>query len=388
MYFSCTLCGGKQFQGTLSHRIAWAVQVRRGYMTFSASPFKHLWEDLGPTAPFYDGHEVIFLNHQRRGIMLEKIAARMLQDKYPDSELKDAVPGTCIDGRRRSLFHAEYDCLLDNKKIEFKSSLLQRKGSKWCVSFGFFRGINFQLLHELYLIIVSPKSLHLLKHDTYTGVVQSPTGDQHISMFGRAGSGWEESFGEILHQLCGVGSCEDIGSADIWDPLFRQLCEESMGYCYQFYGGKPFAAMGSILRSFRIKSLIQEVDRLLHPKSKFSRLCSSSDWKRDQTRVAAKLSSLCHCPRKDRWYCYFTGIKLGYFNELLLAIYSPRGLDIFRHDGVYGFGNLETVLPGQSKSFSVESAPGENDVWRSLQLIEDQLQANNCPKIASIPWDD
>lgn len=209
-------------------------------------------------------------------------------------------------------------------------------------------------------------------------------------MFGSAHIGREEALGEILEQFCKVGRCELIGKMDTSHSWILQEAPQFMGYGAQFYQD-PLSRMPPAMTADRIRKVVLRVDESLNPQSRYSWPGDkSAGWNRDETRVKVKYSSLCHCPRKDRWYCQFTGIKLGDLDELLLVIRSPRGLDIFRHDGVYGFGNLEAVLPEQSKTLSVETAPREVppwEWWRALQLIEEKLQANNCTKIASIPWD-
>ena len=387
MYFARTLCGGQQFPATIPYKITWAVRVRRGSVTLSPSQFKHILEDVGHTVPMYNGHLLSRLNHHRRGLLLEKWARYVLQDKYPMSVLKDPQPGTRIDGRSRGLCHAEYDFLLDGRKIEIKSAMLSSNDGK--DYFVRFYRTNLQHLSsssepkydDLYLVFFSPKHIFLLKHDLQTGISGSS-----VIVAGKVGS-WEESVHLILDRFCRDGACKLMRKADISDPWILRECERCMGYGAPFYHGKPLSAMTSAMRGYRIEKLVQEIDQQFHPKSEFSRPNRSADWNRDEIRVEVKHSQLCFCWQRRRWYCTFRGLKLGYFDELLLVIYSPWGLEIFRHDGLHRLGNLEAVLHGQSKPLSVQSAPGQVDPLRSLQLIEDKLEAKNCQKVASIVWD-
>ena len=71
----------------------------------------------------------------------------------------------------------------------------------------------------------------------------------------------------------------------------------------------------------------------------------------------------------------------------LLAIYSPRGLDVFKHDGVFGLAYTGKVSETRGIHVRVSAPSGELDPFVALQHIQTKLEFNNCPRIASILWD-
>ena len=379
MVYSHVVRGGQRISASIFLRKAWRSYSCRGDVTLNAAQFQRHWEDEGPTAHPYNWHPLAQLDSPRRGAVIENWARRMLQGSNPSCVVEDAVPGTCANGKLRGRNRAEYDFLCDGRRVEIKSSQLLHKKGRWWV---YYCGIGFQpsipsacLFDDLYLVIFSPKWIHLLKHDLQTGMSKSGS---HVTVSGKDGT-WEESLDVILDKLCEDGRCEFIGKTDISDSWIADECEQHVSYISRFYHRKPFSAMSPSLRGHRVERLVQEIDQLLHPESDFSRPTRSVDWIRDKTRVEAKSGQLNFCQESQRWFCEFWNVNRDYFDELLVAVYSPRGLDVFRHDGTYG---------ARQTSVIVRASAGEFDPLRALKQIEEQLEANNCPKVASILWDD
>eukprot|EP00438_Fugacium_kawagutii_P001061 Skav213569 [mRNA] locus=scaffold3492:88129:89364:+ [translate_table: standard] len=408
-HVSHALCLGQKLPATLSRRIKLTESLCRGFVTFPAAQFQHLWADVGATALPYNGHPLVRLSGARRGAVLEKWARQMLQERYPNCVIEDAVPGTCVNGARRGWYRAEYDFTLDERKVEIKSAQLKwlNSASRW----GFlFQGIKLNhssgpdiwSFDDLYLALFSPKWLHLVRHDLRTAVsaagLATNSVGHHVQVRGKTNSGWEESLEHILSTLCTVGNCELLGRTDVSNSFILAECQQNEGYGSKFYHNVPFSSMSPQLRGIRVEKLLREVDELINPDCDFSMpdnelTCSgakraqhtaSVDWLRDHKRIEAKSSQMYFSTATQRWRCGFQTVKENCFDELLLAIYSPRGLDIFKHDGSFGLTS-KGIRPG--KDIWVSARSGELDPMRALQTIEQKLQANNCPKLASIPWD-
>ena len=412
--------------GVLRHRlggqrpaslISWNFRVskpfRHGFVTLDASQFKHLWEDLGSTASFYNEHPLAQLNAKRRGALLQEWACQMLKDANPKALFKDAVPGTCVNGHRRNAFQAEYDFQLDDRKGEVKSSQLRWERNTWHVAF---QGVKFPHLtcwntfdpsfDDLYLVLFSPKWLHLVKHDFQTGISRAglrtePFG-YHIDIRGSTNSlCWEESLQTILDKLCTQGGCSLIAKTDISETRILDMCNKHQGFGRQFYHRKPFSSMSPPLRGLRLQRVVLEIDKFLHSRSFFEHFCSehtcsgsmrgqhnaSVDWIRDGKRVEVKSAQLSFNKSCQKWLCEFSSIKHDRFDELLLAIYSPRGLDVFKHDGVFALSTRGIATETSGKCIYVGAPSGELDPICALQFIEAKLEANNCPRIARIFWD-
>ena len=142
--------------------------------------------------------------------------------------------------------------------------------------------------------------------------------------------------------------------------------------------------------------MVMELDRLVHANSIFAepgpedasdgkrrgKNMASYDWIRDGKRIEVKHSQLRFAESTRSWYCSFGGVKRTCFDELVLVIYSPRGLDIFKHDGSYalsrdGASTEKICLRGGTRAVDWLSA---------LQTIEAKLESNGCPRIAQILW--
>ena len=85
--------------------------------------------------------------------MLEDWARMMLKETGTDCEIQDPVPGRHIDGRRRGVYNAEYDFLVNGRRVEIKSSQLKwDAGTRtWKVSFV---GLKFGAFDDLLLVSV------------------------------------------------------------------------------------------------------------------------------------------------------------------------------------------------------------------------------------------
>ena len=303
--------------------------------------------------------------------MLQEWARKVLQKKHPNSLIEDAAPGICVNGQRRCRSNSEYDFMLDGRKIE--------------------------------IVLFSPKWLHLVKHDLNTGI--STTGvltqimGHRVQVRGAINNGWEESLTAILHKLCEQGACSIVWKSRLSDSLIVDLCKKKAGITNQFYDDKPFSLVSPQLRGLQIQRLVQKVDKLLHIGSTFSdsaseqtvsgsirgRNSTSADWIRDGTRVECKHSRLSFSG--THWSCNFSQVKPDCFDELLLAIYSPRGIDLFKHNGTFGMSTVGAKTEACGMRVQLNGPNGELDPVYALEALEARLKANNCPHIATILWE-
>ena len=382
-----------------------------GFVTFSAFQFQDLWDDVGPAARAYDGHPLAELNPARRGALLQEWARQMLEQKYPNSSITDADPGTCANGNRRGRTQAEFDFTMDCKKIEVKSSSLQwaERVNTWRF---LFHNVKFSHLFQkesfdmLYLVLFSPKGLHLVEHDMRTGIASNgrstPVVGHKVQIQGARGATWQDSVDVILEKLCTGGDCSVIARASISDSLISDLWEKHVDYSAQIFRGKPFSSMSPQLRGNRIEKLVHRIDQTLHPSSSFSVPCdeltfsgtkrgqntASVDWIRDEKRVEAKHGKLSWCKSRQLWQCTFNHIKEDCFDELLLAVYSPSGLDVFKYDGAFGMTTNGRNTKIKGKLVRIRAPRGELDPLIALQCIIAKLVGNSCQHIARIVWDD
>jgi len=154
--------------------------------------------------------------------------------------------------------------------------------------------------------------------------------------------------------------------------------------------------MNPAVRGLRVERMVMELDQLIHPNCIFAepgpeeaidgkrrgKHRASYDYIRDGKRIEVKHSQLSFVENKRYWHCTFVGVKRSCFDELLLVIYSPRGLDIFKHDGSYALSNR-----GASEEIWLRAGTRALDWLGALQIMEAKLKSNGCPRIAPILWD-
>ena len=258
----------------------------------------------------------------------------------------------------------------------------------------------------LYLVLFSPKWLYLVEHDMRTAIASTGLITQvrghNIQIKGAKGATWQDSVDMILEKLCTGGDCSLVARAIISDDLISNLCEQHVDYASKFFRGKPFSSMSPQLRGKRIDNLVLRIDQMLHPAGRFSLPCdeltvsgtkrgqntASVDWIRDGKRIEVKHGKLSFCCASQLWLCTFYGIKQDHFDELLLAVYSPSGLDVFKHDGAFGLTTTGRRTEVKGKYLKIAAPVGELDPLIALQCISAKLEGNDCQQIASVVWDD
>ena len=371
--------------------------LERQFLTLGASQFKHIWADKGKTAEIYNDHPLATMDPVRRSMVLEDWARKMLEETGTNCEIQDPVPGKRIDGTKRGVYQAEYDFLSNGRRVEIKSSKLKWDAGNrtWNVSF---QGVKFGAFDDLYLVIFRPQWVDLIKHDLKTGISRPGLATEcsssgKVTIYGEAE--WQNSIKTIHYKLCEVGNSLHLGRKSINGSTCRALCERHSGYTHRFYHEVPLASMNPSLRGLAVERMVMELDRLVHANSIFAepgpeftidgkrrgKNTASCDWTRDGKRIEVKHSQLSFAESKRFWYCTFRGVKRNCFDELLLVIYSPRGLDIFKHDGSYALS-----LAGASEEICLRGGTRALDWLSALQTIEAKLESNGCPRIAQILW--
>lgn len=74
------------------------------------------------------------------------------------------------------------------------------------------------------------------------------------------------------------------------------------------------------------------------------------------------------------------------FDELLLGLYSPRGVDVFVHNGVFGYSTTGKLLESGGHCVKIYGPQGIDDWSTSLDIIMLKLDRSGCKRLASILW--
>ena len=336
----------------------------RRLVVLSSAQFQHIIANEGHTSWAYASNPLAKVSHSQRGLMLEGFAWQVLEKVHLKGTCEHANKRSqrlCAGGRR-----SEFDFLFMGRRLELKTSQLCYCAYKMCWRVRFL-GVKLatdgyrahQPFDDLYLLIFAPDGFYLIKHDLQTGVstqgVRTACQGHMIHLAGRRGQTWQEALQTILSRLTSQGSGELISytanSHPLAQALYSELSDREADPLTQVYKGIPLGTFNPILRAQRIQQIALEVDRMQNPGSTFEnasgeispggirrgRSNAAVDWVRDGTRVEVKSCKLYFSCRK--WKCTFFSIKEGltgdgrnsYFDELWLAIYSPCGLDFFKH---------------------------------------------------------
>ena len=374
----------------------------RHFLTLGASQFKHIWADAGRTAEIYNNHPLAIMNPKRRSMVMEDWARKMLEETGTNCEIQDPIPGKRVDGSRRGVCHAEYDFLLNGRRVEVKSSQLRWDDSnrRWKVLFG---SVRFGAFDDLFLVIFSPHGLDLIKHDQKTGVSMPALATEcrggTVAIYGEPQ--WQNSMDTILAKLCEGGNSVHLGRTSIDESACKTLFDRHDGYTSQLYREVPLASMSPQLRGLRVERMVMELDRLIHANSIFAepgpeytqngerrgKHRASYDWSRDGKRIEVKHSQLSFYSARRLWYCAFQAVKHACFDELLLVIYSPSGLDIFKHDGSYGLRDTGVRTETVGRRIVIQACADDMHPLSALKMIQAKLVSNGCQHLAQILWD-
>ena len=323
--------------------------VERKPLLLKASEFQHLFEE-GPTEKIYQGTPMSGLGQAQQGKTLQEWARKVLEEKYPETEILDPESGLCRNGSLRGRNQAEYDFLMGGRRVEIKSARLGWNSTRWGVQF---QGVKISCAErkeaafdDLYLVIVSPGGLHLIKHDLSTGV---STRGQATAVIGhrvqvsgsRSSTCWKEALKTILRLLCQRGSCSVIDEHAFSHPGVKAMLsrgrETPLAVQARLLANIPMGRMSREKRGKRIEEIGLALERRLHPCSEFSftegnsgKANAPADWVRGTVQVELKSCTLTFDRVYNGWRCQFVCIKPGLFDELWLAIYALVGIYYFR----------------------------------------------------------
>ena len=187
--------------------------------------------------------------------------------------------GLCCNGRGRGSNNASYDFELGDRRVAIKSSRLQwvPHVRYWQVRFYKVK-MHSTMFDDLYLVVLSPSGLSLIKHDLATGIMsdgrRTETHGYRIIVYGtRDAAGWEKDVDMILLKLCRGGSCNLIARDSFGHPTLRDLLstfKASRTPCQALWDGIPMSNMSSEKRGLRIQAMGFDVDQRLHPGGHFS----------------------------------------------------------------------------------------------------------------------
>ena len=167
------------------------------------------------------------------------------------------------------------------------------------------------------------------------------------------------------------------------------------------------AELSAAPRANVLTSVVRGLDTSLHPHARIEDAVAGTTvgggrrgqnqasyaWQRDGVRVACKSAQLTWDASNRRWAVQFQKIKPsgaeGAFDELLLALYTPRGVYAFRHDLRLGMSTAGKSTEATGRVIDVVGPRGEES-WRSALdgAILPKLDAGGCERVAEVWFPD
>ena len=378
--------------------------VERRPLVLKATEFQHFFEE-GPTEKVYANTPLAGLGQTQQGKILQEWAKGVLQKQNPQAEISDPDLGRCCNGRRRGVNMAAYDFLMGGRRVEVKSSRMfwSTTEGRWNVQFSNiklpYRDRTQPAFDDLYLVILSPRGMHLIKHDLVTGIQtcgQRTDVCGHVIKVGgnrRAGC-WEDALDQIMKKLGEKGRCALLDERPFQDPAFKQLASELVSPGTPVVVGIPMSSMSRQKRGNRIQEIGLAIHRGLHPDSYFSRTGvggngARADWVRDTKSVELKSCVLTLDRSNNRWLCRFSWIKAGLFDELWLAIYTFAGIYFYRSRccNCLGLSKTGVLTKTHGHQLTFCGPSGELDPLEALRTIKAKMFSQGCELVAIVEWE-
>ena len=382
------------------------LPVERRPLVLKATEFQHFFEE-GPTEQVYANTPLAGLGQAQQGKIFQEWAKGVLQKQNPQAEISDPDLGTCRNGSKRGVYRAEYDFLMGGRRVEIKSSRMAWGSVEGCWNVQFSRiklpyGERTQpAFDDLYLVILSPKGMHLIKHDHVTristcGERTGVSGHQTRVYGSRRTNCWEDACDEILEKLCQRGGYSMVHEQHLSDLDSQLSKRDSPGQTA--VAGIPMSSMSRERRGKRIQEIGLALDRRLNLQSAFSftggnRGTSNApaDWVRGMRRVELKSSLLTFDRSKNRWQCRFSCIKADLFDELWLAIYTSFGIHYYRskyrNSCSLGFVKAGVATKIDALQLQFYGSRGELDPLEAFKTIEAKIISRGCELIAIVEWE-
>eukprot|EP00933_Yihiella_yeosuensis_P043411 TRINITY_DN38198_c0_g1_i1.p1 TRINITY_DN38198_c0_g1~~TRINITY_DN38198_c0_g1_i1.p1 ORF type:complete len:401 (-),score=42.31 TRINITY_DN38198_c0_g1_i1:196-1398(-) len=387
-----------------------ALAQVRTYVVVPASQFQDLLSQQPHQGKIYDSHPLALASAKRRGEVLATLARSTLAAMNPTARVENAEQGITCNGARRGKFREKYDWKFSGRRVECKSSLLHWSESQGLWTFQFY-GAKFctpAAFDDLVLVLFTPRGIYIYAHDLQTGVQSCGNKTAYlghkITFQARGKLCWQSALEGILRKLdsdkngCQLLARIPLSDPSILDELDKQMCQLQINAFKEI----PLRDMSGTQRGLIIQDLVQSIDGVLNPNAtidqpKPGRSCSGRlrpaqcrayDWLRDGLKVECKSGMLIFVRSARQWKVQFQSVKFSQcvFDDLLLALYTPRGIYVYRHDLSFGLGATGLQDKIEGSQIQVYAARGELSWSAALDQILDKFDSSGCQRLALIHW--
>ena len=275
-----------------------------------------------------------------RGDIIEG-STRKFMESYTGQASYDAEITQSISGKKRGRNTTEYDFKMDGRRYEVKSAQLtwdkceKRWYAKW-------KAVKKDSHDILLLVLYSPSGLSIYKHDGVLGVATNGKAQEScggsICVYGKCNGVEIRDAERVIHDkmqylYLGRLTFDQVSLPDVMSPFQGTLLSE--------HGSKT---RGDIIERIVRRFMESHAGRASHDAEitqsisgkKRGRNATEYDFKMDGRRYEVKSSQLHWGKTYKRWFATWQDVKKDSHDILLLVLYSPSGLSIYKHDGVLG----------------------------------------------------
>ena len=394
---------------------------------FDASNFAEILGRRTVTGVTFDGIPLATSTTQTRGRILTALARLVDGERHPTARFSDATTYQQAHGWER-----------DNVRVAVKVAQLQWNtaqkhwagetnpyGASWGLKFRKVRLGDPREFDELHLAAYTPRGIYLYRHDFSSGVTTAGKDTSSVGFdIGLQGPRNEASWEAVIdHSIlprldASDNACKRLAYVPFDDPrLEAAFATHPPTVTEQTYCGVPLADCSAAVRASVLSSLVRAVDTSLHPNASVDDPVpgirvdgrrrgmhqAAYSWRRDASRVACKGAQLKWDKSNRMWELRFSNIKLGYagsrpkngaavarprdFDELLLALYTPRGVLVYRHDLLLGVTPAGKRTASSGHVIKLCGPRGQEDWERALQeTLLPALDRSGCECVAEVRW--
>ncbi|CAE8590766.1 unnamed protein product [Polarella glacialis] len=253
---------------------------------------------------------------------------------------------------------------------------------------------------ELLLALYTPRGIYVYRHDLKHGLsangLKTAISGSGIYVYGPTGETNSSKALDAILQRLDASACQFLGNLSLKDELLSELAADRPQTALQVFKDLPLADLSSKARGDRLKALVCEVDSLLHPAGIKDADSHAFDWLRGGARIKCKSAQLCWSESEQCWRVDFNQIKLqalgiremATFDELLLALYTPRGLFIYKHDLEFAVSTQGVRTATGGHQVIIRGPRGKQNWQVALEAILNKLDAesNGCKRLAFVPF--
>ena len=319
------------------------------------------------TRDAYVGVPLADLSEKARGDVLENAVRRVLEQRAGEAAT-DAVAGATVAGRKRGRNSAPYDFGLTGRRVEVKSAQLtwNMHSRRWWATW---QGIKSDEHDDLYLALYTPSGVYIYLHNGVHGVTTH--GKQQVALGGGVnvyGPRSEPSIATATAVVCGK-----LAPMLVAHLACEQIVDETRTITHAAYVGVPLADLSATARGTALEGVVRRVlqqragEAATDPVPgsnvagrKRGRNSAPYDFDLCGRRVEVKSAQLRWDTHNRRWEAAWQAIKPDEHDGLYLALYTPSGVYMYLHNGVYGVstdGKQQAANGGMVKVYGPRSEP-------------------------------